>query len=126
MHDAWAKRRTRNLVVIDVLLLAASVVGILSQIAKDHPSTVRRNRVGGIGRRLRSSGRRTSRLDCRVAGPSRSTRQELSFGPSVRDGPSASTPGTCEQPPNAARTPLPSRDPNRGGEIRTRDLWSPR
>jgi len=39
MHDAWAKRRTRNLVVIDVLLLAASVVGILSQIAKDHPST---------------------------------------------------------------------------------------
>ena len=29
----------RNLVVIDVLVLAASVVGILSQIAKDHPST---------------------------------------------------------------------------------------
>jgi predicted MFS family arabinose efflux permease len=39
MHDAWAKRRTRNLVAIDVLVLAASVVGILSQIAKDHPST---------------------------------------------------------------------------------------
>lgn len=38
MRDSWTERRTRTLVVFDVLVLAASVAGILSQIAKDHPS----------------------------------------------------------------------------------------
>ena len=41
----------RNLVVIDVLVLAASVVGILSQIAKDHPSTAEGACVAGVASR---------------------------------------------------------------------------